>query len=211
MIFHDRAAAAKELAAALVKYKGAQNTIVVALPRGGVVLGRVIADVLELPLDIVVPRKIGHPGNEEYAIGAITETGDAIWNEEEYSRIDKRDLARSIEKEQREAKRRLTLYRAGLGQRDFTGKTVLVVDDGIATGLTMFAAIKTLKTLGASDIIAAVPGGPEDTIKKLKKDKTVTAVIVLEIPDSFVAVGQLYEKFDQVEDDEVITLMNRNV
>jgi predicted phosphoribosyltransferase len=209
MIFHDRKDAAKKLAKDLVQHKGAKDTIVVALPRGGVVLGRVVATELGLPLDIVVPRKIGHPGNEEYAIGAITETGDAIWNEEEKAAIDPTVLAQSIEKEKKEAERRLDTYRQGLPPRDFSGKTIIIIDDGIATGLTMFAAIKTVKTLGAARIIVAVPGGPADTIEKLKKDPHVGNVIALEVPSLFFAVGQLYEVFGQVEDDEVITLLQR--
>ncbi len=209
-IFRDRIDAAKQLSQALLTYKDAKDTIVVALPRGGVVLGRVIADVLRLPLDIVVPRKIGHPGNEEYAIGAITVTGDTIWNEDERLDVDPEVLKKSIEKEHQEAKRRLALYRSGSDERDFNGKTILVVDDGIATGLTMFAAVKTVKTLGASHIIVAIPGGPQDTVDNLKKNTNIDAVMVLETPRVFFAVGQLYQKFGQVEDDEVIKLMKQN-
>ncbi len=208
MIFRDRIDAAKKLAAVLTQYRGAKDTIVVALPRGGVVLGRVIADALKLPLDIVVPRKIGYPGNEEYAIGAITETGDTIWNQDEYARIDKSLLAHGIEREFEEAKRRLAVYRKGFEEREWREKIILLVDDGIATGLTMRAAIKSLKTLGVANIIVAVPGGSADTIDMLKKQSNVDEVVVLEIPDTFYAVGQLYEKFGQVEDDEVVKLLN---
>ncbi|MBI4272552.1 phosphoribosyl transferase [Candidatus Uhrbacteria bacterium] len=208
MTFRSRAAGAKELAEALIQYKDTHDTVVVALPRGGIVVGRVIADALGLPLDIVVPRKIGYPGNEEYAIGAITETGDTIWNEDEYAHTDKKLLTQNIEKAYREAKRRLSVYRKGMKERDWRGKIILLVDDGIATGLTMRAAIKSVKTLGAETIIVAVPGGPADTIDMLKKESSVHEVVVLEIPDTFYAVGQLYEEFGQVEDNEVITLLN---
>lgn len=207
MTFYDRADAAKKLLAPLAKYKGKQDTVVVALPRGGVVLGRIIADAFDLPLDIVVPRKIGHPNNEEYAIGAITEIGDAIWNEDERATADQAVLARSIERQQKEAQRRLDVYRKGRGVRNFKNKIILLVDDGVATGLTIRAAIKTLKSLGATHIIVALPGGPQDTIAKLKKDSDVDEVVALEIPEIFYAVGQLYQEFNQVEDEEVIKLM----
>ncbi|MBI4250015.1 phosphoribosyl transferase [Candidatus Uhrbacteria bacterium] len=207
MLFYDRRDAANKLAEALKKYEGKQNTIVVALPRGGVVLGRIVADALHVPLDIVVPRKIGYPGNEEYAIGALTETGDIIWNEEERAHANKAELEKIVEREKKEAQRRLSKYRAGMPDRNFTGKTLIIVDDGIATGLTMFAAIKSVRTLGAAHIIVAIPGGPADTVEKLREEKDIDDVIVLEIPSLFFAVGGLYQEFGQVEDEEVIKFM----
>ncbi|MBI2484109.1 phosphoribosyltransferase [Candidatus Uhrbacteria bacterium] len=209
MPFQDRRDAGKKLSEALKTYQDKPDTIVVALPRGGVVLGRIVADELRVPLDIVVPRKIGYPGNEEYAIGALTETGDIIWNEEERARADKTDLEKIVEREKKEAQRRLTEYRTGMPHRNFTGKTLIVVDDGIATGMTMFAAVRSARTLGAAHIVVAIPGGPADTIAILKNDKDIDKIIVLEIPSLFFAVGGLYQTFDQVEDADVITLMNR--
>lgn len=207
MPFIDRRDAGKKLAEALKKYGDKPDTIVVALPRGGVVLGRIVADALRIPLDIVVPRKIGYPGNEEYAIGALTETGDIIWNEAEYSRADSAALEKIVEREKKEAQRRLNTYRAGMLERNFMGKTLLIVDDGIATGLTMFAAIKSARTLGAAHVVVAVPGGPADTVERLKNEPGVDEVIVLEIPSLFFAVGGLYQEFSQVEDEEVMKLM----
>jgi len=210
MPFQDRRDAGNKLAEKLKRYEGKPNVIVVALPRGGVVLGRIVADALRVPLDIVVPRKIGYPGNEEYAIGALTETEDIIWNEEERSRADVAAIEKIVEREKNEAKRRLATYRAGMSGRNFYGKTIIIVDDGIATGLTMFAAIKSVRTLGAAHIIVAIPGGPADTVEKLKKEKDIDDVLVLEIPPLFFAVGGLYQEFGQVEDEEVIKLMQRS-
>ncbi len=204
MIFTDREEAGRKLAEVLKKYRGQKDVIVVALPRGGVVTGRVIADALSVPLDLVVPRKIGAPFNEEYAIGALTETGETIWNEQERERVDQKVLDQIIEKELREAKRRLRVYRRGLPPRNLKGKTVILVDDGVATGNTMRAAIKTARAEKPGKLIVAVPGGSEDVIEQLRTE--IDEVIVL--TNEFVgAVGNLYQTFPQVEDAEVIKLM----
>lgn len=207
MIFHDRAAAAELLVKKLTQFKSKPGTIVLALPRGGVVLGKIIADKLQLPLDIVVPRKIGAPENEEYAIGAITESGETVWNEVERARVSASYVAKVIAEQQAEAKRRLALYRPPQKPRELRGKTVLLVDDGIATGLTIKAAIATVKQEGAAKIIIAVPVCPPDSKPEL--EALVDQVIVLNTPVIFGAIGNFYEQFGQVEDNEVIALLKK--
>lgn len=205
MKFKNREDAGKQLAEKLRAYSNDPNVIVIALPRGGVVLGRVICDALGAPLDIVVPRKIGAPDNEEYAIGALTEGGEAVWNRMEKERYSESELNSIVEKERSESRRRLSVYRAGLPQRVIKDRVVILVDDGVATGFTIRSAIKTIKAEGPQKIIVALPGGPEDTIGIVKKE--VDDVIVIDIPSVFWAVGQLYEDFPQVNDNEVIALL----
>lgn len=208
MIFQDRQQAGEELAKALGQYQGRPDVIVVALPRGGVVVGKVVADALGGPLDIVVPRKIGFPGQEEYAIGAITETGEVVWNEEEKRRVSGEYVAEVMQREQVEAKRRLEVYRAGRPRRDLKNKIVIVIDDGVATGYTMRAALKTVRAEGAKKIIVAVPLAPPDTVEMLQKE--VDEVVALQQPTFFWAIGAHYQEFHQVSDEEVVQLMKEN-
>jgi predicted phosphoribosyltransferase len=208
MSFVDREDAGRRLAEALSSYRRIKNVVVVALPRGGVVLGRVVADFLGAPLDLVVPRKIGASGNEEYAIGAITEEGDAVWNEAERALADTDYLRREVQKQQAEARRRLGLYRAGMPLRDLKDKTVIIVDDGIATGYTMRAAVNTVKAAGAARIVVAVPVSPPDSVGVLRT--TVDKVVVLETPRLFLAIGAFYDQFGQVDDETVTALMKPN-
>lgn len=205
-MFKNRQQAGQKLAAALKSRNGAPNTIVLALPRGGVVLGYEIAKALNLPLDIVVPRKIGAPGNPEYAIGAITETGDAIMNEQEIKYADKEWLEKAKEEEKKEAQRRLTVYRAG-PPPELTGKTVIIVDDGIATGYTIRAAIASVKSRHPGKIMVAVPHGAKESIEQIKKE--VDEMIILETPSVYWAVGAQYEEFGQTSDEEVISLLKK--
>ncbi|MDP3244502.1 MAG: phosphoribosyltransferase family protein [bacterium] len=206
MMFKDRRDAGKKLAEALKKYKNAPDTIVLALPRGGVVTGYEITKALNLPLDIVVPRKIGAPSNPEYAVGAITETGQAILNEEEIKDIEKEWLEKEKEKEKKEAQRRLMVYRTG-PPLVIKGKTVIIVDDGVATGYTMRAAIASIKIRKPAKIIAAVPHGASDSIKLIKKE--ADEVVCLFAPVWYGAVGSFYENFPQTTDEEVIKLLKR--
>jgi predicted phosphoribosyltransferase len=205
MMFTNRRTAGEKLAERLAAYEGAEGVIVVALPRGGVDTGRAVADALGAPLDIVVPRKVGAQGNPEYAVGAITETGHAVWNEEERRRADPAYLEKTMEAEKAEAKRRLETYRAGMPPRDLRGKTVILVDDGIATGLTMRAAVETVRSEGPSRVIVAAPVAPPESVEELAS--LVDEVVVLEKPPLFFAIGAFYADFDQVNDDDVIRLM----
>lgn len=207
-MFQDRRQAGEELAQALRAYGHQPDVVIVALPRGGVVIGKVVADALGVLLDIVVPRKIGFPGQEEYAIGAITETGEVVWNEAERARVPGPYLETAIKREQAEAKRRLDAYRAGRPPRDLKNKVVIIVDDGVATGYTMRAAIRTVRAEGVKKIVVAVPLAPADTVEKLKGE--VDEVIALQQPISFWAIGAHYQEFHQVSDGEVIQLMKEN-
>lgn len=205
MPFKNRGEAGQRLADKLLAYKDNPDVVVIALPRGGVVLGRVIADALHAPLDIVVPRKIGAPDNEEYAIGALTEDGEVVWSEAEKERYGEESLAIIVKKERKEAQRRLSLYRKNLPPRIFKDKIIILVDDGVATGYTIRSAIKTIRNESPQKIAAALPGGPQDTITALRNE--VDEVVVLKVPQFFSAVGQLYQEFSQISDEEVIGLL----
>jgi putative phosphoribosyl transferase len=210
-LFKDRTDAGQKLGTALVSYKNAPNTIVIALPRGGVVLGGVIAGFLHLPLDVVSPRKIGAPGNPEFAIGAITETGIGIFSETilETYHITKEYLDKEIAKEKKEALHRLQIFRGNKPVRQLDGKKVILVDDGVATGSTLFAAIKTISAENPAHLLVAIPVAPVDTIERIKR--LVDEVIVLATPTPFFSVGGFYEKFDQTTDEEVIAILNKNI
>lgn len=208
MIFKNRKEAGEKLAQKL-KGKNLKEAIVLALPRGGVVLGFEIAKELFLPLDLVVPRKIGAPGNEEFAIGAITETGEGILDEKSIASlsINKDYLEKEKSKEKKEAERRLKTYRGDRSSLDLKNKTALLVDDGIATGMTMRAAIKSVKKYNPDKIIVAVPVSAKDSLAIIKKE--VDEVICLEAPLFFGAVGAFYKEFPQTSDEEVVDLMGK--
>jgi len=203
--FRDRTEAGRQLGQALKKYAG-DDVIVYALPRGGVVLGVEVAAALHAPLDLVIPRKIGHPLQPEYAIAAVAESGALAANEYETSRVDPTWLDETIEAERREAQRRRRRYLGGRAMTSATGKTAIIVDDGIATGLTMRAAIGDVKNMKPARVVVAVPVAPLDTVDALRK--TVDDVVTV-FTDSFYlgAVGAYYDDFPQVSDEEVVELM----
>lgn len=207
MIFRDRQEAGQRLAKALKEYKEDSEVIIIALPRGGVVVGYEVALALHLPLDIVCPRKIGAPFNPEFAIGAITETGEGIFSEKliDELAVSKQYLAEATEKEKKEALWRLNHYRKERPPRSLKGKKVIIVDDGLATGSTMRAAIKTVRAEEAQEIIMAIPVAPPDTLRRLEKE--VEHTVCLAAPPSFFAVGQFYDQFGQTSDEEVIALL----
>lgn len=201
----DRREAGIRLAKALQAYRGIPDALVLALPRGGVVVGYEVAKALQLPLDIVVPRKIGAPGNPEYAIGAITETGDAIFNDDEVRHVDKKWLRHIMEEEKKEAQRRLAAYRGGGPAPALQDKIVILVDDGIATGYTMRAAIASVKARKPAKVVVAVPHGAADSIAQIHAQGD--EVVALEIPPVYLAVGAHYENFSPIGDAEVIKLL----
>ncbi|OHA79103.1 MAG: hypothetical protein A2747_01185 [Candidatus Yonathbacteria bacterium RIFCSPHIGHO2_01_FULL_44_41] len=203
IIFKDRSEAGKKLAEVLTEFKNS-SAIVLALPRGGVMTGKEIAEALSLPLDIIVTRKIGAPGNDEYAIGAIDLDGNGVWNEMEHAYVDKKWLEAKIASEKIEAKRRWDTYRKGRGELDLKNKVVIIVDDGIATGLTMQAAVAYAKHKGAERIIVAVPVASAESVRTLKNSADVRTI---ETPTFFSAVGEWYEDFPQVSDKEVVSAL----
>jgi predicted phosphoribosyltransferase len=205
-IFLDRVDAGERLATALKATIG-KGAIVLAIPRGGVVVGRIVARALGVPLDIIIPRKIGAPSNPELAIGAMTEDGTTILDERLIQQLDiSRDyIKEESEKQKLEIKRRLKLYRGDAPYPILKNREVVIVDDGIATGSTMKAALSSVRRRGAKKIIIAVPVGPESTIKELKDE--ADNVVCLFTPEPFYAIGQFYAKFDQTSDDEVKRLL----
>lgn len=207
MLYLDRHDAGKKLAQALISYDRAPDTVIIALPRGGVVIGYEVACVLHLPLDIVCPRKIGAPYNEEFAIGAITETGEGILSKELVAElyISEDYLQNKIAEETQKAKWRLDAYRKNRPPRQLNGKRVILIDDGLATGSTMRAAIKTVRKEGAKEIVIAIPVSPPETLASLKKE--VDLIVCLATPEIFFGVGQFYENFEQTTDEEVIELL----
>ncbi|KKS13355.1 hypothetical protein A2617_00110 [Candidatus Daviesbacteria bacterium RIFOXYD1_FULL_41_10] len=214
MIFENRKDAGAKLAQVLQKYKG-KGAIVLALPRGGVPVGAEVAKTLNLPLDILSVRKIGHPGNPEYALGAVTENDTTVFNEQEKSQIDPIWLAEETKKQIQEAQRRRILYFPMNPKPITVNQTAILVDDGVATGLTMEAAIKQLQSLASQtrsgrlvQIVVAVPVIPKETAQKFRK--LGVEIIALEEPQEFLgSVGSYYKNFPQVSDEEVITLLKK--
>lgn len=207
--FVDRVDAGKRLASALKNFSGKKG-IVLAIPRGGVVVGYMIAKTLNLPLDIIIPRKIGAPDNPELAIGAVAEDGTAILDKIliKYLGVSPEYVIEETERQKQEIKRRLKLYRQDASYADLKGLDVIVVDDGIATGSTMKAALASVKNRGASSITVAVPVGPPSTIEEL--EKMADRVVCLYTPEFFQAIGEFFRDFSQTSDEEVIGLLQEN-
>ena len=205
VFFQDRVEAGERLAEKLVKYKDA-SPVVLALPRGGVILGNIIAKRLHCPLGLLITRKIGHPKTSEYAIAAVTTGGEIVENEAETIQVDRKWFERERKKQQEEARRRQDVYLGGRKTIDLKDKTVIIVDDGIATGLTMMAGIKEIKSKKPAKIVVTVPVIPFDTYETLLK--LVNEVVYISAPDDFIgAIGAYYTDFSQVTDEEVIKLL----
>lgn len=206
-MFKDRKDAGMKLAGKLEEFSGKENVIVLALPRGGVVTGFEIARRLNALLDVLIVRKIGHPWQPELAVGAVSETGAVVYNEDVVSSagVTKEYLRGEAARQRDEIARRQQLYRSGRKIVKLTGKTVILVDDGIATGATMKAAIETLKREQVGRLIVAVPVAPRSTADDLKG--MVDAFVCLETPDDFMAVGCYYLDFTQVTDLDVVKLL----
>ncbi|MGA1539839.1 MAG: phosphoribosyltransferase [Chthoniobacterales bacterium] len=209
-VFRDRAEAGRLLAGALADYAGRDDVIVLGLPRGGVPVAAEVARALGAPLDVLVVRKLGAPGQEELAIGAIGEGGVRVLNERLVRDLglSRSGIERIAAEEERELERRVAAYRGGHEALEVKGKTVIVVDDGVATGATMRAGLQTLRALGAAKIIAAAPVGAADSVALLEDE--ADEVVVLETPAWFSAVGQWYDNFGQTDDAEVRALLAHN-
>lgn len=201
MKFTDRQDAAERLFPLLEKYRG-EDVVVLAVPRGGVPVGYFISRFFRFPMDLLMTKKIGYPGNEELAVGAVSPEGRVLdprfhlspaYIEEETRRI------------QLSLNERYQKFTGGRNPVNVTGKTVIIVDDGIATGNTILAAIEMLKHKQPAKIVVAVPVAPQDTVRRLQHE--VDDVVSALIPRDFYGVGQFYEEFSQVSDEEVILLM----
>lgn len=207
MYFYDRKEAGQILAKLLVKKYKEKNVIVYALPRGGVITGREVAKELNAPLDLLITRKIGHPSNTEYALAVVSEDGYIAGNEEEIREVDQDWLQGQISKEKQEIKRRRNLYLHGRRKMPTKGAIAIIVDDGIATGLTMHAAIKDIGHRNPKKIVVAVPIVPWVVTQQLKP--LVDEIVAITIDEEFLgAVGTYYQKFPQVTDDEVIQTLS---
>jgi putative phosphoribosyl transferase len=208
VIFRNREEAGCQLALKLQHYRGRPDAIILALPRGGVAVGYQISLALHVPLDVFLTRKIGAPGNPEYALGAVGETGHVYLNPDAVAEFDltEEDIKESVEIQRHEILRRQTLYRQGRHLPVLKDRTVIVVDDGIATGSTFFASVEGVRRQDPRWIVAAIPVGPAETIAKVKR--CVDELIVLATPEPFWAVGNHYIDFAQVEDREVVQYLN---
>ena len=206
--FRDRRDAGERLAEALTpELSGASDAIVLGIPRGGVVVGDVLAEKLGLPLDVVAVEKVGAPWNPELAVGAVGE-GDTIWLDENLvSSLDPGKLEEAIERERRELEAKLASIRAVRSRESLEGRTVVVVDDGIATGSTVRAALLALRGVRPAACILAVPVGPPETIADLAG--VADAIVCPMQPAAFYAVGQWYDTFGQVSTPEVLAILER--
>lgn len=224
-MFVDRTDAAKQLAEKLLwlrdsveeelgKYYNNDDDnplVILGIPRGGVVIGDIISDRLGAKLDLVVSRKIGAPFNPELAIGAVMPDGTSFLNAStiETLQVPQQYIAAQTEEQMKEIDRRLVSYRGRRGyNNELENKIVILVDDGIATGSTIYAAAQWVKAQKCKQLVIAVPVGPKETIEKLKKVADV--VVVIDAPISFQAVGEFYQDFSQVTDDEVISIMRKH-
>jgi putative phosphoribosyl transferase len=209
-MFADRRDAGVQLISRLKEYKDQQGVIILSLPRGGVATGYEIARSLHIPLDIVIVRKIGFPGQPELGIGAVSETGTVVLNTSIISTygIPKEYIEREVSRQKEEISRRVKLYRKGKKLPSLEGKTVILVDDGVATGATMKSAITTLKEENLKKLIVALPVAPPGVVKEL--EQMVDIFICIETPFDFMAVGSYYHDFTQVSDEEVINLLERS-
>lgn len=207
--FRDRTDAGEQLAEVL-EDRVEHPDIVLAIPRGGLPLGRVVADTLGVPLDIVVASKISAPGNPEFAIGAVASDGSAWLDEGTIDRIgvDESYLEREREREAQSAQSKAERYRGVREPPNLAGKTVVIVDDGLATGSTAIAAVRLVREQGAARVILAVPVGPPDSIRDLEAE--ADEVICVATPARFGAVGQFYERFGQVSDEEAMAYLEHD-
>lgn len=207
--FRNRTEAGKLLANSLLKYANNLNVILLALPRGGVPVAYEVAKQLNVKLDICIVRKLGTPGHEELAMGAMAMGGATVFNQEIISglEISKDAIAMVIEKETAEINRRNEKYRNNKPFPVIENKTVILIDDGLATGATMRAAIATLKQYNPAKIVVAIPVAPPDSCDEIRP--TVDDLVCLEIIEPFYAVGAWYDDFSQTTDEEVRELLEQ--
>lgn len=209
MTFKDRQEAGRKLGEEIRK-RDLDNALLFALPRGGVSVAQEVANILETDFDVVIARKIGAPGHPEFGIGAISEESTTLFNPGVRTQFDLEDpeVKETIADEEEELRRRLTQYRQGRKLPELRGKTVILIDDGLATGATAAAAGKMLKRKNPGRLILAVPVGPRITNPHI--EETFDEVICLERPSDFQSVGLWYEQFPQVDDEEVLRILGQH-
>lgn len=205
-MFYDRKDAALQLAKKLEKYKDKQ-AVVLGIPRGGAVTGYYVAQHLNAAFSLLVSRKLGHPDNPEYAVGAVAEDGTIHLNKSAMGEVTQEEINAAVAKQKNEIERRINFLRKGEPLPVIKNKIVLIVDDGIATGATIFAAIKMCKKKEAAKIIVAAPVSGNDIVRELEKE--ADEVVIMETPAFYHAVSQAYESFTQVTDDEALALLEK--
>jgi putative phosphoribosyl transferase len=208
-IFRDRREAGRELARRLHKYSARHELLVLGVPRGGVPVAMEVASALKAPLDTFVSRKLGVPGQEELAFGAVASGGTRILDEDivDAVGISESEIERIAARETQELERREQVFRAGRPPLDVQGKTVVLVDDGIATGASIRVAIAALRRMRPAEIVVAAPVIPLSTCERLRRE--ADDVIAVHTPKSFYAIGEFYDDFSQVTDEEVIKLLRQ--
>jgi putative phosphoribosyl transferase len=208
-LFFDRTDAGRQLARYVVEYARNRDAIVLALPRGGVPVGYEVAKALAAPLDVYIVRKLGVPGHQEHAMGAVASDGSYVIDEStiDLAGVTPEAFRATLARELAELKRREAAYRDDRPEPDLSGKTVILVDDGLATGASMFSAVAALRQRNPAEIVVAVPVAPPDTCRSLQQ--VADAVICPNQPSYFGSVGFYYANFAQVADDEVRDLLNR--
>ncbi len=209
MLFRNREEAGRRLAAALMQFKG-KDVVVLGIPRGGVVVANEVAKALGAPLDVVVTRKIEAPGEPEYALGAVTQEGDVIMDRQAAEALGASPayLDDQVRKKKAEVKERMEKLRGDAPYPQLNGKVVVIVDDGIATGSSVGAAVMSVRKRKPKEVVVAVPVAPADTVQMLSEDGT--KVVCLETPGPFLAIGEFYGDFGQVEDLEVRRILDEH-
>lgn len=208
MLFENRSEAGKQLAAMLQDLRG-KDTVVLGVPRGGVVVAYQIACALDAPLDVFIARKLGAPGNEELALGAVASDGTVVLDATLIRQlgVTQRYIQAEMDRQRAEIIRRLSSYRNQRAMPQIKGKTVILVDDGVATGATTTAALRALRKQEPALLVLAVPVGPADVIEKLKRE--ADRIVCLATPEPFWAVGRFFMDWAQLSDQDVTDILNR--
>ena len=209
MQFKDRVEAGEKLAEALADLRG-KDVVVLGIPRGGVVVADEVAKALGAPLDVVVTRKIEAPGEPEYALGAVTQDGEVIMDRQAAESLGATPdyLDEQVRTKREEVRERLRRFRGEEPYPSFEGKTVVIVDDGIATGSSVSAAVMSVRKGNPKEVVVAVPVAPADAVEALSQDGP--RVVCLETPGPFLAIGEFYDDFEQVEDFEVKRILDES-